>query len=119
VKDDTWVKPPVEERPEGVVDWKALEENYILAEQRYKPASEMNMGQMDDWKPELLVIKPPKSAPVEEEVRSSAALSGSALEQYKTTLKALEDSNKARLKEERLRQADEERQGLRTGRVDL
>lgn len=30
VNDDTWVKPPVEERPEGVVDWEALERTYAL-----------------------------------------------------------------------------------------
>ncbi|KAE8447282.1 hypothetical protein EG329_010976 [Mollisiaceae sp. DMI_Dod_QoI] len=37
VKDDTWVKPEIEERPEGVVDWDALEANYVLAEQRFNP----------------------------------------------------------------------------------
>jgi hypothetical protein len=37
VEDDTWVKPEVEERAEGVVDWEVLEENYLLAEQRFKP----------------------------------------------------------------------------------
>ncbi|CZR65052.1 uncharacterized protein PAC_14952 [Phialocephala subalpina] len=37
VKDDTFVKPVPEERPEGVVDWKKLEENYILEEMRYNP----------------------------------------------------------------------------------
>jgi hypothetical protein len=37
VDDDTWVKPEVEERPEGVMDWEALEENYLLAGQRFKP----------------------------------------------------------------------------------
>jgi hypothetical protein len=35
VSDETWVKPEVEERAEGFVDWKALEENYLLAEQRF------------------------------------------------------------------------------------
>lgn len=35
VADDTFVKPQMEERPEGVVDWEALEANYILAEQRF------------------------------------------------------------------------------------
>jgi hypothetical protein len=37
VEDDTWVKPEAEERPEGVVDWEVLEENYVLAEQRFTP----------------------------------------------------------------------------------
>jgi len=36
--DDEWVKPEIEERPDGVVDWEALEQNYVLAEQRYMPA---------------------------------------------------------------------------------
>jgi hypothetical protein len=27
----------VEERPRGVVNWEALEENYLLAEQRFRP----------------------------------------------------------------------------------
>lgn len=37
VEDDTWVKPAMEERPEGIVDWEALEENYDLAELRMSP----------------------------------------------------------------------------------
>jgi hypothetical protein len=37
VEDETWVKPTVEERPKGVVNWEALEENYLLAEQRFRP----------------------------------------------------------------------------------
>jgi len=35
VPDDTWVRPVPEERPEGMVDWEALEANYGLAEQRF------------------------------------------------------------------------------------
>jgi len=37
VLDDTFLKPVPEERPEGVVDWEALEENYGLANQRFTP----------------------------------------------------------------------------------
>jgi hypothetical protein len=37
VLDDTFVKPVPEERPEGVVDWEALEKNYGLANQRFTP----------------------------------------------------------------------------------
>jgi hypothetical protein len=35
VKDETWVKPETEERPEGVIDWEVLEQNYLLAKQRF------------------------------------------------------------------------------------
>lgn len=35
VSDDTFVKPVSEERPEGIVDWVALEQNYALADQRF------------------------------------------------------------------------------------
>jgi hypothetical protein len=35
VRDDTWDKPSIEERPEGVVDWEALEENYALERFRW------------------------------------------------------------------------------------
>ena len=35
VRDDTWEKPVAEERPVGVVNWEALEQNYRLAEQRF------------------------------------------------------------------------------------
>jgi hypothetical protein len=38
IPDVDWIKPEVEERPEGVVDWEALEQNYGLAEQRFMPA---------------------------------------------------------------------------------
>ena len=37
VEDDTWVKPEMEERPEGIVDWEALPENYGLAGLRTNP----------------------------------------------------------------------------------
>ncbi|EKD20340.1 alpha-L-rhamnosidase [Drepanopeziza brunnea f. sp. 'multigermtubi' MB_m1] len=46
VEDKTWIKPQVEERPEGVVDWKALEENYVLAKQRFTAS---DLVQIDDW----------------------------------------------------------------------
>ncbi|KAK2627360.1 hypothetical protein QTJ16_003326 [Diplocarpon rosae] len=46
VQDDTWAKPLVEERPEGVVDWQALEENYGLSEKRFGSNA---LGQIDDW----------------------------------------------------------------------
>ena len=39
VKDESWVKPPVEERPEGVVDWNLLEEGYGLSRQKFVAAS--------------------------------------------------------------------------------
>jgi hypothetical protein len=35
VKDDSWVKPEVQERPEGVVDWDALEKGYLLAGKKF------------------------------------------------------------------------------------
>jgi hypothetical protein len=35
VKDDTWVKPPTQEWPEGVVDWSLMEQGYDMAEQKY------------------------------------------------------------------------------------
>ncbi|EPE33595.1 Six-hairpin glycosidase [Glarea lozoyensis ATCC 20868] len=35
VHDDSWVRPTVEERPEAVVDWEALEENYHLNDKKY------------------------------------------------------------------------------------
>jgi hypothetical protein len=35
VRDKEWVKPPVEERPEGVVNWELLEEGYLLTQQKF------------------------------------------------------------------------------------
>jgi hypothetical protein len=35
VRDEEWVKPPVEERPDGVVDWDLLEEGYWIAGQKF------------------------------------------------------------------------------------
>jgi hypothetical protein len=51
VRDDTWVKPPVEEWPEGVVDWEVLEEHYGLADQRTRPG--MAMSAFESSKKEL------------------------------------------------------------------
>ncbi|KAH6723779.1 Six-hairpin glycosidase-like protein [Leptodontidium sp. MPI-SDFR-AT-0119] len=107
VKDDTWAKPLVEERPEGVVDWKALEENYMLAEQRFKPDSksvQVGMGQMDDWHPDVVAVKPPKLPHVEEHLKSSAESSGSGIADYKKVLEKLEAENRERLRKERQRQ---------------
>ncbi|CZT07286.1 uncharacterized protein RAG0_12805 [Rhynchosporium agropyri] len=74
VRDDTWVKPSAEERPEGVVDWEVLEANYELSEQRFNPDSrmaKMALGQRDDWDPELVVVKQKNHAKGEESLRNS------------------------------------------------
>lgn len=39
VADDTFVKPVPEPRPEGAVDWEALEANYVFANQRFDAVS--------------------------------------------------------------------------------
>jgi hypothetical protein len=39
VKDDMWMKPSVDERPEGVVDWGKLNESYGLEKLRWGSAS--------------------------------------------------------------------------------
>jgi hypothetical protein len=49
VRDVDWVKPPVEERPEGVVDWELLEEGYLLAQRKFmgselQPDSQLGAG---------------------------------------------------------------------------
>lgn len=46
VIDDTWVKPPTQERPEGVVDWSLMEQGYDMAEQKYMPSD--YQGMMDE-----------------------------------------------------------------------
>ncbi|TVY81962.1 hypothetical protein LSUE1_G007263, partial [Lachnellula suecica] len=58
VPDDEWMKPEVEERPEGVVDWKALEANYVHAEQRFAVANTgAARAKMDVWTPKQLATK--------------------------------------------------------------
>lgn len=39
MSDDTWVKPDIQERPEGIVDWEKLEEGYAFARERYASSS--------------------------------------------------------------------------------
>ncbi len=39
VRDEMWVQPEIEERPEGVVDWERLEEGYTFARERYRVSS--------------------------------------------------------------------------------
>jgi hypothetical protein len=78
VRDETWVKPEVEERPEGVVDWEALEKDYGFARQRYGDG----LYWTDDKEPE---VEPGSTGP----------------DTYQVLLKSFEVGNKARMWMER------------------
>ena len=56
VRDESFVKPPVEERPEGVVDWEALQAGYLLMGQQFmgpvlpRSSNAANQGKKDgEW----------------------------------------------------------------------
>jgi hypothetical protein len=102
VRDDNWVKPPVEERPEGVVDWNLLEEGYRLAEQKFigpalPPAHSGGRNAVEDYKMGLELLgkgqrdKEPKEDGGKRE----------SLEQYRKQIQQLEDKNKLRLEKMR------------------
>ena len=98
VRDEQFVKPEVEERPEGVVDWELLEEGYLLAQRRF-------MG------PTLPPNAHPGGRNAEEDLRLHMELleqhqgerdkveikKGGALEQYRKQLKQLEEMNKLQI----------------------
>lgn len=112
VTDDTWVKPEVQERAEGVVDWKALEGNYLLAEQRFnvfgpnKKAGTRNseedlrkqlelLGDAEKKKEKQKTSKEPQRA---EELGPSGQTSNTGIDDYQALLKSMEEENKARLR---------------------
>jgi hypothetical protein len=118
VTDDTWVKSEVQEKAEGVVDWKALEGNYLLAEQRFnvfgpnKKAGGRNseedlrkqlelLGDAKKKKEKQKTSKEPQRA---EELGPSGQTSNTGIDDYQALLKSMEEENKARLRKIRIEQ---------------
>jgi len=94
VPDDTFVKPAIEERPAGVVDWGALEDNYGLAEQRfgmlrseasYRPSCVRADGQLDPKVKEAL------EATVMESEAQEARIEMEVEEECRQRIKRLKD----------------------------
>jgi hypothetical protein len=102
VKDESWVKPPVEERPEGVVDWDLLEEGYGLSQQRFMgphfpPNAKPGGGNVkEDLRIQMELLE--KNQGLKEEKLSAAR--GPGPEGSKKQLEKLEEMNKARLQSE-------------------
>jgi hypothetical protein len=99
VRDEEWVKPPIEKRPAGVVDWELLEEGYLLAKQIFMSSmqSPNAFAGRRNWKEDrrLQVELLEKNQGLKEGKVDMGKRD--ALEQYRMQLKKLEEMNKLRL----------------------
>jgi hypothetical protein len=97
VKDESWVKPEVEERPEGVVDWDLLEEGYALAERKFMgPQTAQNAK--EDLRLQMELVENNQG------LREEKLGNRKGIEEYKKQLEKLEEMNKVKLGGERVKQ---------------
>ena len=97
IKDESWVKPPVEEWPEGVVDWDLLEEGYRLSEQKFMGPHlppNANLGgknAKEDLRLQMELLEKAQKLMEEEQIPKG-------IEEYKKLLQRLEEINMARIR---------------------